>query len=206
VTVAVDPDSPNASTPARTVPDWDGLYDECPEADCEVSEIEGKLPPGLVGTLYRNGPGKRNLATNFFDGDGLIRKLSFLPGGRLHYRSRYVKTPKYLAELHADRPMARTAGTQLPGGVLANAFRMPQSEANTHVTLQGGKLHALHEGGPPVQLDPETLETVGNDDLGGTLPKRTLFGAHPHLEPATGDMYTFGIDPVGRRPRIRTFR
>jgi all-trans-8'-apo-beta-carotenal 15,15'-oxygenase len=190
----------------RAVPDWDDLWNFCPEADSDVYEIEGAVPSGLVGTLYRNGPGKYDLSSNFLSGDGLIRRLSFAADGRVRYTSRYVQTRKYEAEVDANRPKLRTAGTQLPGGPLANAFRMPAAEANTHVTLHAGKLHALHEGGPPVELDPETLATIGDDTFDGALSRRTLFSAHPHYDPHTGDMYTFGVDPTGRTPMVRTYR
>ena len=199
-------DPSNAPTSNRVVPDWDGLWDDCPEADCPVTEIEGKLPSGLVGTLYRNGPGKRSLAGNFMDGDGMIRKVSFRPDGTVHYLSRYVQTEKYLKEIDADEPQVRVAGTQLPGGAEANAMQPPYNQANTHVTLQGGKLHALYEGGPAVEMDPETPRNESETTyFGGAISEMTMFSAHPHFDPETGDMFNFGVDPVAALPRLKTY-
>lgn len=190
----------------RKLPDWPGLWDYCPEADCEVEQIEGQLPEGLVGALVRNGPGKRQLGTYFFDGDGLIRRVRFGADGKVHYRSRYVHTPKYLAELHSDVPRVRTAGTQLPGGPLANALKLPATEANTHVVEYRGKLLALFEGGPPFALDMETLETRGVEHFDRALSRSVPFSAHPHLDPTTGELFNFGISAAGRRPKVRIFK
>ncbi len=115
----------------RAVPDWPGLWDDAPEVDMRVRGIEGCLPEGLCGTLFRNGPGSRRFARYFFGGDGMMRALRFEADGVVRYQSRYVQTPKYLAERRGSRPRMRTAGRQLPGGFLGNFLRMPASEANT---------------------------------------------------------------------------
>lgn len=170
------------------------LWANCPEVDLEVSDVEGKVPEGLVGQLLRNGPAKRDLGTYFWDGDGMVRALSFAKGGKVRYRSRYIHTPKYLAERFAKEPVFRSAGTQRPGGVLANMFRMPATEANTHLLSQAGKLWALHEGGHPFELDPSTLSTRGVDHFAGTLSPRVTFSAHPHADPTTGEVFNFGLE------------
>lgn len=41
--------------------------------------------------------------------------------------------------------------------------------ANTQIISFGGKLLTLFEAGLPFRLDPETLETLGDDTLGGAL-------------------------------------
>ena len=43
--------------------------------------LEGKIPEGLTGTLYRNGPGQHDFANSFFDGDGLVRSIAFREDG-----------------------------------------------------------------------------------------------------------------------------
>jgi all-trans-8'-apo-beta-carotenal 15,15'-oxygenase len=195
----------SAPVPRRTAKDWSGLFDSVEEFDLEVTHLEGRLPEGLVGTLYRNGPGGRDFAASFFDGDGMIRALRIGPDGRVHFRSRFVATEKYLAEKGSPRPLRRQVGTNLPGGFLRNAFRVPAHEANTSVVSMAGRLWALAEGGHPYEIDAETLETGELTNFDGTLGPRTAFTAHPHVDPETGDTVAFGND-FGARPGIRTFR
>lgn len=190
----------------RTAAHYRGLFDTADVADLEVTDIEGTLPEGLVGTLYRNGPGGRRFAGSFFDGDGMIRALTITPDGRAHYRSRFIETPKYIDEKQSDRPRYRCAGTNLPGGALRNAFRAPAHEANTHVVEQGGRLLAMEEGGHPYSIDPVTLETHGEDDFGGALAANQAFAAHPHRDPQTGELFDFGVRLSLPRPRLQTFK
>ena len=56
-----------------------------------------------------------------------------------------------------------------------NAFKTNiKNSANTQVISFGGKLLALFEAGLPHRLDPDTLETLGEDTMGGILPKGKL--------------------------------
>jgi all-trans-8'-apo-beta-carotenal 15,15'-oxygenase len=188
-----------------TLPD-PSLWENCPEVDLEVTDIEGNLPADLRGELLRNGPGKRDLGRYFWDGDGMVRALSISESGRVRYRSRYIETPKYLAERHANKPVFRSAGTQRPGGMLNNMFRMPATEANTHLLAHAGKLWALHEGGHPFALDPGTLATLGTEHFGGALSRRVTFSAHPHPDPETGEVLNFGLEGGLKGARIHAYR
>ena len=141
-----------------------------------------------MGTLYRNGPGKNEVGgkpyAHLFDGDGLLSQFAF-DGKRLHYRNRFVRTTHYLAERAADKPVMRNYGQQRPGGPLGNAFRMPANVANTSVQYHAGKLLALYEGGRPWELDPDSLETLGEYDYDGELKGSFTYSAHPTWDPAT---------------------
>ncbi len=185
---------------------WAGLFDTVLERDVAVTDIEGTLPEGLVGTLYRNGPGRHDFTSSFFDGDGMIRAVQIDADGSVHYRSRYVRTEKYVAEREAKRQLRRTAGTNLPGGMLRNMFRVPAHEANTSVFSFGGGLWALEEGGHPYAIDPLSLETGALNDYGGALNARTAFTAHPHSDPISGDTFAFGLHFGGRQQELHTFR
>ncbi len=191
--------------------DWHGIFESLPEEhDYVVEEIEGALPAALTGTLYRNGPGINEVGgkpfAHLFDGHGMISQF-VLDGGSVRYRNRFVRTPKYLAEREASEPRVRGFGEQRSGGVLANALRLPGkgNAANTSVTLHGDNLLALWEAGRPWALDPDTLETRGEHDFGGTLKSAYAFSAHPKYDPRTGDMFNFGV-AYGRRTRIRCYR
>src|SRR6266536_1793480 len=69
------------------------------EHDYLVEEVEGALPDGLHGTLYRIGPGKFESGGqplgHLWDGDGLLSM--FVLDGGVRFRSRYVRTNHYRA-------------------------------------------------------------------------------------------------------------
>ena len=159
-----------------------------------IDEVEGHVPPWLRGTLFRNGSGRNELAghwfPHWFDGDGMIAAVRFDDQG-IHFRNRYVATDNYRDETRAQRIMHRGFGKMRPGGVLANAFRLPANVSNTSVLMEGDRLLSLWEGGPPVAMDPATLATRGVDDFGG---KVKAFSAHPKRDPDTGELFNFGID------------
>lgn len=157
--------------------------------------IDGAVPTDLEGTFLRNGPGRQRIGGqaygHWFDGDGMLCAFSFVDG-RVHFKNRYVRTPKYLEETAAQKILYRGFGTQLPGGVRANAFRQPGNPANTNSVIHGGKLLALWEGGRPWELDPATLDTVGECNYEGQLTKANVFSAHPKIHQRSGDMFNFG--------------
>lgn len=193
------------SASARTAENWKGLFDTVSECDKVVTEIEGRLPKGLVGTLYRNGPGTHDWTDSFFDGDGMIRAIRIAEDGTVRYQSKYVETGKYLKERAAKKQLFRLAGTNKPGGMLANMFRPPAHEANTSVVHMANRLWALEEGGHPYEIDERTLATGQMTDFDGALHERTAFTAHPHFDPDTGDAFCFGMQ-FGAKPALALYR
>lgn len=175
------------------------------ELSYRMTEVEGEVPAGLRGTLLHNGPGRNELAGQWFahsfDGDGMLTAVRFADDG-IHFRNRYVATPSYLAETRAQRILTRGFGKMRPGGVLANAFRLPANVANTSLVLEDDRILALWEGGPPTALDAATLDTRGLEDFGG---KARAFSAHPKRDPDTGDLWNFGLD-YGRHCTITPYR
>jgi len=177
------------------------------EVDIRLRVAEGALPSALRGVLYRNGPGKMEVhGTKYdhpFDGDGMVTRFAFADG-EVHYKNRFVRTEEYVAEERAGRMLYRSFGTNLPGGLRKNLFRLRfKNAANTSVVLHGGKLLALWEGGLPHRLDPVTLATLGTHDYDGRLQNRTSrlgrllsphlpFSAHPKVDERTGDLINFG--------------
>jgi all-trans-8'-apo-beta-carotenal 15,15'-oxygenase len=178
------------------------------EHDYTITETEGALPEGLIGTLYRNGPGNWEVGgqplEHIFDGDGMLSMFAF-DGTSVRYRNRYVRTEHYLAGLNSVGVPQRGLGTLKPGGILANAFRGPANTANTNVMLHDGQLLALWEFGNPHALDPDTLATQGTYDFDGELGWLGTFSAHPKWDPATGEVYNFGFE-LSPRPVLRCYR
>lgn len=116
----------------------------------DPATIVGEIPADLEGTLFRNGPGRNRIGgqqySHWFDGDGMISAVTF-GGGRVHFKNRYVRTPKYVRETAAQKILYRGVGTQIPGGILRNAFRTPGNAANTSVVLHAGKDAAAEDDG-----------------------------------------------------------
>ncbi|MEO1174987.1 MAG: carotenoid oxygenase family protein, partial [Myxococcota bacterium] len=144
------------------------------ELDIELEPLNGSAP--FDGVLYRNGPGRQELFGipygHPFDGDGMISRYEFRDGS-VRYRNRYVRTRELEAEERAGKPLFRSFGTNLPGGLVRNLFRLNfKNAANTSVIPHGGKLLALWEGGLPHSIDPNSLETLERYDYGGKLKNK----------------------------------
>ena len=189
-------------------PDWpwsQGFNSLSGEFAYQVEEIQGGIPPMLRGALFRNGPGRNAVGgqwfPHWFDGDGLVCALAFADSG-LHFRNRFVRTRSYLDETRTGRIRHRGFGKMRPGGVLANAFRLPENVANISVVLHGRRLFALWEGGPPTELSPRDLSTMGQERFNGQV---RAFCAHPRLDPATGELFAFGLD-YGRKTTLTPYR
>lgn len=170
---------------------WDSQHREF---DYDLRDIEGAIPEGLRGTLYRIGPGRLDIdghpMSHIFDGDGMVSRIRIGPDG-LHYRNRYVRTESFARTNETRRP-AKGFSTQRIGGPLANALRFPDNLANTSVLLHGDTLYALWEGGRPHRLDAETLQTHGPESFDGALKRLGAFSAHPKVDPETGTSSTSG--------------
>ncbi|MBF2064961.1 MAG: carotenoid oxygenase family protein [Calothrix sp. C42_A2020_038] len=159
--------------------------------------IFGKVPQGLRGTLYRNGPARLERGGvrmgHWFDGDGAILAVNFTnTGASAVYR--YVQTTGYKEESAANKLVYANYGMVAPGSLWNKLFKGVKNAANTSVLALPDKLLALWEGGRPHALNLQTLETYGEDDLGG-LNGKLPYSAHYKRAADTGEIYNFGITP-----------
>jgi carotenoid cleavage dioxygenase-like enzyme len=168
------------------------------EADVYDLEVDGALPAGLAGTYYRACADPQYPPLHgtdiFINGDGMVHMLR-IADGHVDLKTRYVRTDKFLAERGARRALFgayRNPYTDDPSVAGVN-----RGTANTSIRWHGGKLLALKEAERPVELDPDTLETLGSWDYDGRLLSQT-FTAHPKVDPATGQMIAFGYNTQGR--------
>ena len=166
--------------------------------DCEV---RGEIPRDIRGTFYRLGgdwlyPPKSPLDAPF-SADGYISMFRF-SNGRVDYKGRFVRTPRYLAN--------RKAGRQLFGIYRNRAADDPSvrslssTVANTTPVVHAGRLFATKEDARPYEIDPHTLETRGEWDFDGKYQSLT-FTAHPKIDPLTGEMICFGYEATGEASR-----
>ena len=107
---AVAPLQTPSKTPSKTNPHLDGNLAPVRAETTVKPKILGKIPEGLSGALYRNGPNPQfdpGPKYHAFLGDGMIHGF-WVGEGRALYSNRYVRTPKWELE--------HTAGRALFGG------------------------------------------------------------------------------------------
>lgn len=155
------------------------------EDDFELT-IEGEIPAELAGAFYRNGPNPQFAPRDdyhWFSGDGMIHGF-FVEDGKVRYRNRYVRTPKWRLEHEAGRALFGTFGN--PRTTEPEVMGKDSGVANTNIVWHAGRLLALEEGHKPFELDPATLDSRGYaEDYRGRVT------AHPKLDPETGEMVWF---------------
>jgi len=167
------------------------------ECDAPDLIVEGEIPQDLNGVYFRNGPDplyppREGEEYHWFHGDGMIQRFEFRDG-RVSWRNRWVHTRKYELE--------RAAGKSL-FGVMGNPFSNdpsvatePYNTANTSIVYHGNKLLALMEGTNAVELDPQSLATLGDFNYNGAI--QGPITAHPKIDPRSGEMVFFGSQAGG---------
>lgn len=189
---------------------WRQGFEEAEETPPVSIEGQG-LPKDLIGTVYRNSPGRLRIGASkyehWFDGDGFVSALS-IDGERqtAAFASRFVRTPRYVKQEQADA-FARaqeglgmaSVGAWTPadnGEFFSNVFRLATNPANTSVLWWADRLLALCEGGLPYRIDPGTLETMGEDLFSNQSISESgvsFFSAHPKRDPKTGELFNIGL-------------
>jgi carotenoid cleavage dioxygenase-like enzyme len=150
-------------------------------------KVVGQIPAGLNGAFYRNGPNPQfDPIDNYhwFSGDGMIHGF-FVEDGKVRYRNRYVRTPKWTLENAAGRALWGTFGN--PMTTDPSVMGKDSGVANTNIVWHAGRLMALEEAHPPLEMDPVSLESRGYLDQ-----YRGRVTAHPKIDPETGEMVWFG--------------
>lgn len=178
---------------ARQTAGWMSGFTTPPtHLDGELVRVAGRLPNGLEGTLYRNGPAQFDRAGerlgHWFDGDGMVQAFR-LADGRIRHRGRFVATSKRQAETEAGHFIYGGYGFSPQA---AAQFSLPDdlNAANTSILPMGNEIWALWEGGSPWRVDPHSLETIGRRSFPGEADG-LIFSAHPKREP-NGTVWNFG--------------
>lgn len=181
----------------RISPYLSGNYAPVRDELDEACAVTGEIPADLAGAFYRNGsnpqfdPGDDY---HWFAGDGMIHGF-YVENGKVRYRNRYVRTPKWRAENTGGRRLFGTFGN--PATTDPSVLGQDGGVANTNIVWHGGKLLALEEGHMPFEMDPVTLESKGY-----VTPYRDRVTAHPKIDPENGQMVWFGYS-IGQMPFTR---
>ena len=170
------------------------------EGDVHDLEVVGQIPPELNGAFYRNSADHTYpplLGKDIFlNGDGMVHMVRF-ENGHADLKTRYVRTRKFELERKARR--ALFGAYRNPFTDSAEVAGEDNNTANTAVLWHHGKLYALKESGLPYELDPNTLETLGERNFSGKLDR--TFTAHPKLDPETGECIAFAYNAPGQPSR-----
>lgn len=145
--------------------------------------VTGTIPPELDGCYLRIGPNPIAAdpkSYHWFLGDGMVHGVR-LEGGRARwYRNRWIRS--------------KAVGRALRVPAASGPRHGDLDTVNTNVIGHAGAAWALVEAGStPVRLG-ETLDDQAYDDFGGTL--RGAFSAHPHRDPATGELHAICYDAI----------
>ncbi len=141
--------------------------------------VEGAIPPTLRGELlYMSVSPVAPVGDQhqWFAGDGMVHAIDVGERG-VGYRNRWVRTPSVSAALGETPVVDPIDGIDL---------------ANTSVIGFAGRRYALTETCTPYRLGAE-LETIGRHDFGHTA----CYTAHPHIDPATGELHGVGYPNDG---------
>src|SRR3984957_21141949 len=166
------------NAPARVNPYLAGNFAPVrSEDDFSDLPVKGEIPRELAGVLFRNGPNPqfepRDPAHHWFAGDGMIHAFSF-DSGKVSYRNRFVRTPKWELEHEAGRSMFGTFGNPMTSD--PSVIGKESGVANTNIVWHAGKLLALEEGHQPFEMDPASLDSRGYVEA-----YRGKVTAHPKL-------------------------
>lgn len=169
----------------------------------EAITVEGKLPLGLNGRFFRNGPARLERGQlrykHLFEGDGMVQEF-ILGNGAIKHRGKFVKTPKFTQEQASSSFLYSGPDTQLtPSLAITKADDI--NVANTSILPVGSDLWALWEAGSASKLNGSSLEfeqfvNLGKDSNSKQMLKGMPFSAHPKVM-ANGEIWNFGYSPTG---------
>jgi carotenoid cleavage dioxygenase len=171
------------------------------EADIFDCEVHGEVPKELDGVFYRLHhdwfypplfPDDTHLSA-----DGYMSALRFRDGC-VDYRGRYVRTDRYQRQRSARRSLYGYYRNPYSDDASVRDLGRPgrRTTANTTPVVIAGRLFATKEEGLPYEIDPNTLDTLGECDFGGQWQSET-FTAHPKRDPDSGETFAFGFEAMG---------
>jgi beta,beta-carotene 9',10'-dioxygenase len=151
-------------------------------------EVHGSFPQWLRGTLLRNGPGCFDgpawSAQHAFDGLALLQRFA-ITNGQVHWSARFLDSP--LARLvdsgRRVRHRSFSAAASRTWYDIARDVLAPVHSGNANVSIQSihGRVLAMTETPCGMEVDPQTLATIGThrygDERTGMLGQTTT--AHP---------------------------
>lgn len=176
--------------PSRYVHEVVGFRSLTEEVDERVA-VDGTVPDWLDGTLLRNGPGSFETAAgeldHWFDGLAMVRGFEF-DGSAVRLRTQFLDTNTYERAQAGSFTGFASGGAGLFARLKSMLLDPPYDNTNIIVERVGDKLVALTETPQWVQIDGETLDTLGHIDRESV---GDIACAHVHHDPWTDEVLTF---------------
>jgi beta,beta-carotene 9',10'-dioxygenase len=177
------------------------------ESEAGPLAVSGTLPPWLAGNLLRTGPAKfeagERSVRHWFDGLAMLHRYSF-EAGRVEYASRFLHSRAWQAVEETGELRYSEFATDPCRSLfrrVASMFRPALTDNGAvNVSRVGDEYIAMTETPLPVVFDPETLEAAGV----AYEPPGTLTTAHPHHDPARGELLNFAAK-LGPRSEYRFY-
>ncbi|MFM7234209.1 MAG: carotenoid oxygenase family protein [Flavobacteriales bacterium] len=179
------------SSSAHTAPAYmeRGFLRNSEECEIDALTIEGEIPSWLNGELIRNGPGQVSIdkpMKHWFDGLAMLHRFQ-IKNGMVGYRSRFIDCKAYRAAQEEGRisysdfatDPCRTLFQQIQ--TIFNPDPKITDSAKVNVGQINGKTFAWGEPLMQIQVDPNTLKTVGVYDYGKYAGNR-MTTAHPLVD------------------------
>lgn len=173
------------------------------ELEVEKAPVSGTIPLWLSGTLVRTGPAKFEVGeqkfNHWFDGLGMLHRFS-LNNGKVSYGNKFIQSRAYMHAMENDQISFREFATDPDKErykQVSQGFE-PHGTDNAiiNVVKVQNKVLAMTQMPLAIEIDPQTLMTIGTHDYEDNLPDG-FTTPHPHLDPEDGCLYnwTISLDP-----------
>jgi all-trans-8'-apo-beta-carotenal 15,15'-oxygenase len=154
----------------------------------------GRPPAELQGYFYRNGPARFARGTSrlshWFDGDGMVQRFS-IQGSRVSHYGRMLNTPKSEQEQQHQRFLYSGFGSEISHALSINRPDDFNPSNINLLSMEGGKkLYALWEAGSALEIDPLTLQSLGQKTWSAET-RNAPFSAHPKVD-SDGTVWNYG--------------
>jgi carotenoid cleavage dioxygenase-like enzyme len=157
--------------------------------------VRGTIPKSIDGTFYRvcqdlATPAPKGLSP--IGGNGSVTAFR-IHDGHVDFKVRYVHNDRYKIERNAKKTLWSDIINEPLSQQHPCISAVLGATSNTNIIHWAGRLLALVEIHPAYSMDPDTLETTGEDPFGDQITT-TSFTAHPHVDPHVDELVTYSLD------------
>jgi len=151
-------------------------------------ELTGEVPDWIHGTFYRNGPGLLKTSSqsfkHWFDGLAMIHRFD-IEKGKVSYQSKYIESNVKDSLLKYDTITFPEFATD-PCDSIFKKLKSSFILSNPKVSIQDVHNHliALGETRLQIEIDKDSLKTLGIHDYTDTSFSPAVTTAHPHVSDA----------------------
>lgn len=161
-------------------------------------KVHGEIPSWLIGSLYRNGPGKyeqgQSKFKHWFDGYAILHRFN-IREGKVTYTNKLQETEDYLRDKKRGMTGHQWGSVEDPCASVFHKFFsafFPVYNTNTNVSIArlGNEYVSMSDYSNMNGFDPETLECKGKirfeDKYDGEF---MVSAAHPAFDAQSGAIY-----------------